>query len=59
MDDKNIYSNSEKLKLQRACYKDVAILKSNKENGVVLINNVHDYLSLEHSFIDKKQIQKS
>ena len=38
--------------------KDVAILKLHKGNGVVLINNVDYYPSLEHLFIDKKKFKQ-
>ena len=37
----------------------MAILQPNKINGVVLINNVDYYLSLEDLFIDKKKFKQT
>ena len=56
--DKNVYSDFKKLKVIKNLRKDVAILKSDKGNGVVLINNVDYYQSLEHLFIDKKKFKE-
>ena len=61
IDDKNVYSDFMKLKVIKNLRKDVAILKLGKENGVVLINNVDYYQSLEHLFTGQtkfKQIEK-
>ena len=58
IDDKNVYLDSKKLKVIKNLRKDVAILKSDKGNGVVLINNVDYYQSLEHLFIDKKKFKQ-
>ena len=38
--------------------KDITILKPKKKNGVVSINNVGYYQSLEHLFIDEKNLKK-
>ena len=38
--------------------KDVAILKPDKGNGVVLINNVDYYQLLEHLLIDIKKFKQ-
>ena len=38
--------------------KDVAVLKPENGNGVVLMNNVDYYQLLEHLFIDKKKFKQ-
>ena len=38
--------------------KDVAILKPDQGNGVVLTNNVDYFQSLEHLFLDKKKFKQ-
>ena len=58
IDDKNVYSDFKKLTVIKNLPKDVAILKPDKGNGVVLINNVDYYQSLEHLFIDKKKFKE-
>ena len=58
VDDKNVYLDFKKLKVIKNLRKDVAILKPDKGNGVVLINNIDYYQSLEHLFIDKKKFKQ-
>ena len=58
IDDKNVYLDFKKLKVIKNLRKDVAILKPDKGNGVVLINNVDYYQSLEDLFIDKKKFKQ-
>ena len=58
IDDKNVYLDFKKLKVTKNFRKDVAILKPDKGNDVVLINNIDYYQSLEHLFIDKKKFKQ-
>ena len=58
VDDKKVYSDFKKLKVIKNLWKDVAILKPDKGNGALLINNVHYYQSIEHLFIDKKKFKQ-
>ena len=53
-----VYSDFKKLKVIKNLRKDITILKPEKGNGVVLINNVDYYQSLKHLFIDKKKSKK-
>ena len=57
-DDQNVYKGAKKLKILKNLRKDVAILKPDKGNGVVLINNVDYYQSLQHLFIDIKKFKQ-
>ena len=52
-----VYSDFKKLKVIKNLRKDITILKPEKGNGVVLINNVDYYQSLKHLFIDKKNLR--
>ena len=58
IDGENVYKDAKKLKILKNLRKDVAILKPDKRNGVVLINNVDYYQSLEHLFIDIKKFKQ-
>ena len=58
IDDKNVYLDFKKLKVTKNLRKGVTILKPDKGNGVVLINNIDYYQSLEHLFIDKKKFKQ-
>ena len=56
INDKSVYRNSEKLKLIKDLSKDLAILKLDKGNGIVLIRNSGYYQSLESLFSDKSKL---
>ena len=58
IDDQIVYKDSKKLKIMKNLRKDVAILKPDKGNSVVLVNNVDYYQSLEHLFIDIKKFKQ-
>ena len=58
LERKNVYSDFNKVNIIKNLRKDVAILKPDKGNGVVLTNNVDYYQSLEHLFIYKKKFKQ-
>ena len=58
IDDKRFYKDAKNIKLIKNLKKDVAILKPDKENGVVLID-IHDYRkSLSELFEDRSKFSK-